>query len=69
MILCMKLNLLSNSFVFSLIVLNAKTINFFVEKNANERVNERTKKRKNAYKLRKKKYNDEKKNIIMKKNI
>ncbi len=54
MISCKKSNLLSNSFVFSLIVLNAKAINSFDEKNANERVNERTKERKSAYKLRKK---------------
>jgi hypothetical protein len=37
-----------------LIVLNAKTINSFDEKNENERVDERTKERKNAYELKKK---------------
>jgi hypothetical protein len=62
MISCKKSDLLSNSFV--LIALNAKAINSFDEKDANKRVNERTKERKSAYKLRKKnKYNDEKKNI------
>ncbi len=54
MISCKKSNLLNNSFVFSLIVLNAKTINSFDEKNANERIDERTKERKSAYELRKK---------------
>ncbi len=54
MISCKKSNLLSNSFVFSLIALNAKTINSFDEKNENERVDERTKERKNAYELKKK---------------
>ncbi len=54
MISCKKSNLLSNLFVFSLIVLNAKTINSFDEKNANERVDERTKERESAYELRKK---------------
>jgi hypothetical protein len=54
MISCKKSDLLSNSFAFSLIVLNAKTINSFDEKNVNERVDERTKKRKSAYELRKK---------------
>jgi hypothetical protein len=37
-----------------LIALNAKTINSFDEKNENERVDERTKERKNAYELKKK---------------
>ncbi len=54
MISCKKSNLLSNSFVFSLIVLNAKTINSFDEKNENERADERTKERKSAYELKKK---------------
>jgi uncharacterized membrane protein YgaE (UPF0421/DUF939 family) len=64
MISCTKSNLLSNSFVFSLIVLNAKAINSFDEKNENERADERTKERKNAYKLKEKtKCDDEKKNI------
>ncbi len=52
-----KSNLQNNSFVFSLIALNAKTINSFDErneKNANKRIDERTKERKDAYKLRKK---------------
>ncbi len=62
MISCMKSNLLNNSFIFSLIALNAKTINFFDEKDANERVNDRTKEQKSAYKLRKKT------NVMMKKN-
>jgi hypothetical protein len=35
-----------------LIALNAKAINSFDEKNANERVNERTKERESAYELR-----------------
>jgi hypothetical protein len=61
MISCKKSNLLNNSFVFSLIVLNAKAINFFNEKNENERVDERTKKRKSAYELRKRT------NVMMKK--
>jgi hypothetical protein len=46
-----------------LIVLNAKAINSFDEKNENERVDERTKERKNAYELRKKA------NVMMKKKI
>jgi hypothetical protein len=54
MISCKKSNLLSNSFVFSLIVLNAKAINSFDEKNENERADERTKERENAYELKKK---------------
>ncbi len=61
MILCKKSNLLSNSFVFSLIVLNAKAINSFDERNEDERVDERTKKRKSAYELKKKA------NVMMKK--
>ncbi len=64
MISCKESNLLSNSFVFSLIVLNAKTINSFDErneKNANERIDERTKERENAYELRKRA------NVMMKK--
>ncbi len=61
MISCKKSNLLSNSFVFSLIALNAKAINSFDEKNANERVDERTKERKSAYELRRKA------NVMMKK--
>ncbi len=64
MISCKKSNLQSNSFVFSLIALNAKAINSFNEKNernANERVDERTKERKNTYELRKKT------NVMMKK--
>jgi hypothetical protein len=36
-----------------LIVLNAKAINSFDEKDENERADERTKERKNAYELRK----------------
>jgi hypothetical protein len=47
-----------------LIVLNAKTINSFDErneKNANERIDERTKERENAYELRKRA------NVMMKK--
>ncbi len=57
-ILCMKSNSSNDSFFFSLIALNAKTtktINYFDEKNANERIDERTKERENAYELRKKK--------------
>ncbi len=54
MISCKKSDLLSNSFVFSLIALNAKAINSFDERNENERVDERTKERKNAYELREK---------------
>ncbi len=57
MISCKKSNLLNNSFLFSLIALNAKAINSFDEeneKNANERVDKRTKERKNAYELRRK---------------
>jgi hypothetical protein len=46
-----------------LIALNAKTINSFDEKNENERVDERTKERKNAYELK------EKINVMMKKEI
>ncbi len=61
MISCKKSNLLSNSFVFSLIVLNAKAINSFDEKNEDERVDERTKERKNAYELKRKA------NVMMKK--
>jgi hypothetical protein len=61
MISCKKSNLLNNSFVFSLIALNAKAINSFDEKNANERIDKRTKERKNAYELRKKT------NVMMKK--
>jgi hypothetical protein len=61
MISCKKLNLLSNSFVFSLIVLNAKAINSFDEKDENERVDERTKERKNVYESKKKA------NVMMKK--
>ncbi len=64
MISCKKSNLQSNSFVFSLIALNAKTINSFDEKNerdVNKRVDEQTKERKNAYELRKKT------NVMMKK--
>jgi hypothetical protein len=53
MISCKKSNLLNNSLIFSLIVLNAKAINSFDEKNENERVDERTKERKSAYELRK----------------
>jgi hypothetical protein len=63
MISCKKSNLLSNSFVFSLIALNAKAINSFDERDENERIDERTKKRKNAYELRKKA------NVMMKKKI
>jgi hypothetical protein len=44
-----------------LIALNAKAINSFDEKNENERVDERTKKRKNVYELK------EKINVMMKK--
>ncbi len=56
MISCKKSNLLNNSFVFSLIVLNAKTINSFDEKdekNANKRIDKRTKERESTYELRK----------------
>jgi hypothetical protein len=60
MISCKKSDLLNNSFVFSLIALNAKAINFFDEKNENERADERTKERKSAYELR------EKINVMMK---
>jgi hypothetical protein len=63
MISCKKSNLLSNSFVFSLIALNAKAINSLNEKNANERVDEQTKERKSAYELRRRA------NVMMKKNI
>ncbi len=52
MISCKKSDLLSNSFVFSLIALNAKAINSFDEKNEDERADERTKERENAYELR-----------------
>ncbi len=61
MISCKKSNLLNNSFVFSLIVLNAKAINSFDERDENERVDERTKERKSAYELRKET------NVMMKK--
>jgi hypothetical protein len=61
MISCKKSDLLSNSFVFSLIALNAKAINSFDEKNEDERVDERTKERKSAYELRKEA------NVMMKK--
>ncbi len=61
MISCKKSDLLNNSFVFSLIALNAKTINSFDEKNENERADERKKERKSAYELR------EKANVMMKK--
>jgi hypothetical protein len=44
-----------------LIVLNAKAINSFDEKDENERVDERTKERKNAYELRRRA------NVMMKK--
>jgi hypothetical protein len=44
-----------------LIVLNAKAINSFDEKNEDERVDERTKERKNAYELKRKA------NVMMKK--
>jgi hypothetical protein len=44
-----------------LIVLNAKAINSFDERNENERVDERTKERESAYELRKKT------NVMMKK--
>ncbi len=54
MISCKKSDLLSNSFVFSLIALNAKAINSFDEKNENERADERTKERESAYELREK---------------
>ncbi len=54
MISCKKSDLLSNSFVFSLIALNAKAINSFDEKNENERADERTKERKSAYELKEK---------------
>jgi hypothetical protein len=43
-----------------LIALNAKAINSFDERNANERVDERTKERKSVYELR------EKTNVMMK---
>ncbi len=55
---CMKSNSSNDSFVFSLIALNAKTtktINSFDEKNANKRVDERTRERESAYELRKEK--------------
>jgi hypothetical protein len=44
-----------------LIALNAKAINSFDEKNANERVDERTKERESAYELRRRT------NVMMKK--
>ncbi len=53
MISCKKSDLLNNSFVFSLIALNAKAINSFDEKNEDERADERTKERESAYELRK----------------
>jgi hypothetical protein len=53
MISCKKSNLLNNSFVFSLIALNAKAINSFDERNENERVDERTKERESVYELKK----------------
>ncbi len=46
---------------FSLIVLNAKAINSFDETNEDERIDKQTKKRENAYELRKKA------NVMMKK--
>ncbi len=55
---CMKSNSSNDSFVFSLIVLNAKTtktINSFDEKDANERVDERTRERESAYELKEEK--------------
>jgi hypothetical protein len=58
---CKKSDLLSNSFVFSLIALNTKAINSFDEKNANVRIDEQTKKRKSAYELRRRT------NVMMKK--
>ncbi len=61
MISCKKSDLLSNSFVFSLIALNAKAINSFDEKNENERTDERTKERESAYELKKET------NVMMKK--
>ncbi len=60
MISCKKSNLLNNSFVFSLIALNAKAINSFDEKNEDERVDERTKEWESAYELK------EKTNVMMK---
>ncbi len=54
MISCKKSDLLNNSFVFSLIALNAKAINSFDEKDENERADERTKERKSAYELKRK---------------
>ncbi len=69
MISCMKSDLLNNLFVFSLIALNAKAINSFDEKNANERVDERTKERENTYELREKinVMKRERTNVMMKK--
>ncbi len=52
MISCKKSDLLSNSFVFSLIALNAKAINSFDERDEDERVDERTKERESVYELR-----------------
>ncbi len=52
MISCKKSNLLSNSFVFSLIALNAKAINSFDEKDEDERADERTEGREGAYELK-----------------
>ncbi len=55
---CMKSNSSNDSFVFSLIALNAKTtktINSFDEKDANERVDERTRERESAYELKEEK--------------
>jgi hypothetical protein len=65
----MKSDLLNNLFVFSLIALNAKAINSFDEKNANERVDERTKERENTYELREKinVMKRERTNVMMKK--
>ncbi len=60
MISCKKSYLLSNSFVFSLIALNAKAINSFDEKDENERADERTKERESAYELK------EETNVMMK---
>jgi hypothetical protein len=54
MISCKKSDLLSNSFVFSLIALNAKAINSFDERDEDERADERTKERESAYELREK---------------
>jgi hypothetical protein len=54
----MKSNSSNDSFVFSLIALNAKTtktINSFDEKDANERVDERTRERESAYELKEEK--------------